>query len=95
MYEGESTRVKSLWRDYEDFCVRVRVHHGSTFSLYLFSLIRHEVTKDIQGEVSGCMLFADDIVLIGENLKGINGWLEEWREALKSKGLKISRSKMD
>lgn len=32
-------------------------------------------------------LFADDIVLIIENVEGLNDKLEQWREALESKGL--------
>ena len=36
-------------------------------------------------------MFADDIVLIGESPGEVNGRLEEWREALESKGLRISR----
>ncbi|XP_076951754.1 uncharacterized protein LOC143625216 [Bidens hawaiensis] len=39
------------------------------------------------------MLFADDIVLIAESKQDLNMRLEEWRYALESKGLKISRSK--
>ena len=64
---------------------RVGVHQGSALSLYLFSLVMDEITKDIQGEVPWCMLFADDIVLIGENPEEVNGQLEEWVEALKCK----------
>ena len=26
-----------------------------------------EITRDIQGEISWCMLFADDVVLVDEN----------------------------
>ena len=40
-------------------------------------------------------MFAANIVLIGESPEEVNGRLEEWREALKSKGLRISRSKTE
>ena len=85
MYEGASTRVRSLCGETEDFRVRVGVHQGSALSPYLFSLVMDEITKDIQGEVPWCMLFADDIVLIGEISEEVNGSLEEWREALENK----------
>jgi len=40
------------------------------------------------------MLFEDDVVLVGESLEKVNYILEEWKEVLESKGLKISRSKI-
>ncbi|XP_019259818.1 PREDICTED: uncharacterized protein LOC109237879 [Nicotiana attenuata] len=51
------------------------------------------VTGLHQGEVSWCMLFADDIVLIDETRGGVNKRLEIWRHALESKGFKLSRMK--
>ncbi|KAK9070519.1 hypothetical protein SSX86_010921 [Deinandra increscens subsp. villosa] len=41
------------------------------------------------------MLFADDIVLVAESKRTLNERLEEWRVALESKGLRISRSKTE
>ena len=39
------------------------------------------------------MLFADDIVLVDKTVRGVNAKLKIWREALESKGFKISRNK--
>lgn len=39
------------------------------------------------------MLFGDVIVLIDETRKWVSSRLEAWREALESRGFKISRSK--
>ena len=41
------------------------------------------------------MLFADDIVLVAETKKELSNKLDEWREALKGKGLHISRTKTE
>ncbi|XP_070045287.1 uncharacterized protein [Nicotiana tomentosiformis] len=41
------------------------------------------------------MLFADDIVLIDETCSGVNARLEVWRQALESKGFKLSRTKTE
>ncbi|XP_070031783.1 uncharacterized protein [Nicotiana tomentosiformis] len=51
------------------------------------------LTNHIQGEVSWCMLFADDIVLIDETRSGVNERLEVSRQTLESKGFKLSRTK--
>ena len=41
------------------------------------------------------MLFADDIVLIDESRAGVNERLEVWRQALESKGFKLSKTKTE
>ncbi|XP_060182503.1 uncharacterized protein LOC132612201, partial [Lycium barbarum] len=53
------------------------------------------LTRQIQGEVPWCMLFADDIVLIDESRSGVNAKLEVWRQTLESKGFKLSRTKTE
>jgi hypothetical protein len=49
-----------------DFPINVGLHQGSALSPYLFSLVMDEVTRDIQGGIPWCMLFADDVVLVDE-----------------------------
>ncbi|XP_076894172.1 uncharacterized protein LOC143546373 [Bidens hawaiensis] len=58
-------------------------------------LVLDELSKLIKDTVPWCMLFADDIVLIAESKQDLNMRLEDWRSALESKGLKISRSKTE
>jgi hypothetical protein len=38
-----------------------------------------EVTRDIQGVIPWCMLFADDMILVDESRKGVDQKLELWR----------------
>jgi hypothetical protein len=54
-----------------------------------------EVTRDIQGSIPWCMLFADDVVLVVEARAGVNGKFELWKDALESKGFRISRTKTE
>jgi len=61
----------------------------------LFSAIIDKVIKKILGEIPGCMLFADDIVLVGENLEDVSIRLGEWMLALEGKELRISRTKTE
>ena len=62
-------------------------------SLNLFALVMDEVTRDIQGDISWCMLFVDDVVLIEENTSGVSQKLELWRQTLEAKCFRLSRSK--
>jgi len=56
----------------QDFRVRIGANQGSALSPYLFSVVMDEVTKKTQGEVPWCLMFADDIVLVGESRKEVN-----------------------
>ena len=69
------------------------VQQGSALSPYLFDLVMDEVTRDIQGEIPWCMLFADDVVLVDKSRAGVNRKLELWRRTLESKGFRLSRTK--
>ena len=55
-----------------DFSITIRLHHGSTLSLFLFVIVMDELTRAIQDEIPWCMLFADDIVLVDETRAGVN-----------------------
>nr|XP_018633176.1 uncharacterized protein LOC108948481 [Nicotiana tomentosiformis] len=91
MYEEANTRVRTS----DHFPVEMGLNQGSTLSLFLFALALDVLTRNIQGEVLWCMLFADDIVLIDETRGGVNTKLEVWRQMLESKGFKLSRSKTE
>jgi hypothetical protein len=41
------------------------------------------------------MIFADDVVLIDENMIGIDQKLELWRQTLESKCFRLSRTKTE
>ena len=51
----------------DDFPIMIGLHQGSALSSYLFALVMDEVTRDIQGDIPWCMLFADDVVLVDES----------------------------
>ena len=54
-----------------------------------------EVTRNIQGNISWCMLFADDVVLVEESRAGVIRKLELWKDMLESKGFGLSRTKTE
>ncbi|XP_070005926.1 uncharacterized protein [Nicotiana sylvestris] len=88
-------KVRIVGGDSEHFPVIIRLHQRSALNTFLFALTMDALTHHIQGEVSWCMLFADDIVLIDETRGDVNGRLEIWRQVLESKGCKLSRTKTE
>ncbi|GLS47117.1 hypothetical protein GCM10007884_51210 [Methylobacterium brachythecii] len=95
MYDNGRTIVRTAVGETREFPVTVGLHQGSALSPYLFALVMDDLSRNIQDKVPWCMLFADDIVLVDESREGVNIKLETWREALESKGLKISRNKTE
>ena len=78
-----------------DFPINIGLHQGSALSPYLFALVMDEVTRDIQGDIPWFMLFADDVVLVGECRVRVNRKLEPWRCTLESKGFRLSMTKTE
>jgi len=93
MYEGGRTRVRMLAWVTNVFFVGMGLHQGSALSSFFSTLVTDELTRGIQDELPGCMLFADDIVLINETRPGVDDKLERWRHTLESRGFRVSRSK--
>lgn len=48
-----------------------------------------ELTGHIQDDITWCMLFEDNIVLIDEMHEGVNAKLNLWCEVLESKSLRL------
>jgi hypothetical protein len=95
MYDNVVTSVRTSNGDTNDFPINIRLHQGSALSPYLFASVMDEVTRDIQGGIPWCMLFADDVVLVDESRTGVDQKLELWRRTLEEKGFRLSRSKTE
>jgi hypothetical protein len=72
MYDNVVTSVRTSDRDTNDFPINVGLHQGSALSSYLFALVMDEVTRDIQGGIPWCMLFADGVVLVDKSRMGVD-----------------------
>jgi hypothetical protein len=76
MYDSVVTSVRTSDGDTNDFPINIGLHQGSALSPYLFALVMDDVTRDIQGSISWCMLFADDVVLMDESRTEVDKKLE-------------------
>lgn len=58
-----------------------------------FALVMDELMRYIQENMSWCMPFTNVIILTDKTCGGVNDWLDIWWQILKSKGLRLSRTK--
>ena len=79
MYKDATMFIWTYDGDTTDFPINIGRHQGSALSPWLFALVMDEVTRDIQGHIPWCMLFADDVVLVDESRTRVNRKLELWR----------------
>jgi hypothetical protein len=95
MYTNVVTSVRASDGDTDDFPINIGLHQVSALSPYLFALVIDEVTRDIQGDIPWCMIFADDVVLIEESRSGVSQNLKLWRQTLEAKCFRLIRSKIE
>ena len=95
MYDGSTTTVRSAAGLTEEFKVGVELHQCSALSSFLFAIIMEKLKEDIRKDAPWDVLFADDIVLSRQNHRELEDDLKIWRNALKRRGLKVSRSKTE
>jgi Reverse transcriptase (RNA-dependent DNA polymerase) len=68
MYTNVVTCVTACDGESDAFPIKIRLHQGLALSPYIFTL-----------DISWCMLFVDDVVLIDENIIRVNQKLELWK----------------
>ena len=73
--------------------MKVGVHQGCVSSSLLFAMVIDEVTESARKRWMKQILYADDLVLMGETMKELTEIFDEWREALESKGMRVSLGK--
>lgn len=59
----------------------------------VFAIVVDVVTESVRNGLMSEMLYADDLVLMSETMKGLREKFWKWKEAFKSKGLKVNLGK--
>ena len=92
LYEGAKTRVRVDSELSEEFDVKVGMHKGSVPSTFILAVVVDVVTGR-KGELSE-LLYADDLVLKCETIMGPRNKFLKWKEAPKSKGVKVKLGRL-
>ena len=95
MYHQCETAVRFAAGTSEPFTVKVGLHQGSAFSPFLFAIMMYSLTENIRKEAPWQMMFADDVVLCAREKDVLELELEQGREALEKRGMKVSIAKTE
>ena len=66
----------------EEFEVKVGMHQGCVLSHFLLAVVVDVVTE--LARVLGELLYADDLVLMSETMKGVRNKFLRWKETIES-----------
>ena len=77
----------------EEFLVQVGVHQGSVLSPLLFAITVVVITENAREELMNEIWYMDDLVLMSESIKNLKKKFLKWKEAYKSKRLKVNLRK--
>lgn len=91
IYREVKTNIRTFGGATKDLPITIALHQGLALSPFLFGVVLDEITWSIKGDMSWCMLFADDIFLVDETKEEVNVKLERWRHEFESWGIKLSK----
>ena len=94
MYNGSLTAVKTAVGMTKEFGVKVGLRQGSALRLFLFAIVMDRMIDEIRKVSPWDMLFADNIAFCTEN-RDVQNISKKRRQALESRGMKISGSKTE
>jgi hypothetical protein len=95
MYINIVTCVRICYGESDAFPTKIELNYEFTLSSYIFTLVMDEIINNIQEDIFWWILFTDNMVLIDENMIGVDQKLELWRQTLESKAFELSRTKTE
>ena len=93
LYDSAKTRVRVGSSYSEEFEVKVGVHQGSVLSPLLFAIVVDVITENARRGVVNELLYADDLVIMSEDMEDLKERFWNRKNALESKGLKVNTRK--
>ena len=77
----------------EEFEVGVGLHQGSALSPLLFIIVMDRVSRKVRGGLPWELLYADDLVLMAQDLEELKERLRKWKRDMEAKGMRVNLGK--
>jgi len=93
MYTDAKTVVKTVYGNSNCFEVKVGMHQGSALSPLLFVIATEALSREFSVALTWELLYADDLVVIAETGEDLIKRLNEWKDNMKNRGIRVNMNK--
>jgi len=93
MYTGAKTVVRTVYGNSKGFEVKVGMHQGSALSPLLSVIVMEAISREFRVAPPWGLLYADDLAVIAETEEELIKRLNEWKDNVESKGMKVNMNK--
>ena len=92
MYSGAKTVVRTVYGNSKSFEVKVGMHQGSSLSPLLFVIVMEAISR-VRVALPWELLYADDLAVIAETEEELIKRLNEWKDNVESKDMRVNMNK--
>jgi len=93
MYTGAKTVVRTVYGNSSGFEVKVGIHQGSALSPLLFVIVVEAMSREFRVALPWELLYADDLVVIAETEEDLIKRLNEWKNNVDNRGIRVNINK--
>jgi len=93
MYTGAKTVVRTVYGNSSGFEVNVGMHQGSALSPLLFVIVMEAISREFRVAFHWELSYADDLLVIAETEEGLIKRLNEWKNNVENRGMRVNMNK--
>ena len=93
VYTGAKTVVRTVYGHSKGFEVKVGMHQRSALSQLLLVIVMEAISREFRVALHWELLFADDLAVIDETEEELFKRLNEWKDNVESKGMRVNMNK--
>ena len=93
MYAGATVVVRTVYGNSSGFEAKLGMHQGSALSLLLFVIVVKAISREFRVAIPWELLYADDLVVIAETKEDLIKRLNEWKNNVENRGMRVNMNK--
>jgi len=93
MYAGAKKVVRTVYGNSNGFEVKVGMHQGSKLNPLSCMIVMVAISREFRVALPWELLYADDLAVIAETEDELIKRLNEWKDNVESKGMRVSMNK--